>query len=210
MPELDLHRIKETLAHLRKDQPRAFGAESHEFRLNPPLQEADVIAFERLHNIALPNDYRQFLTSVGNGGAGPFYGVFPLGMMDDGFETEEWLEQGNLVGIPSEPFAFEEEWNDLSARPTDNLADEDEYWNKMEEFERVYWGSALVNGAIPVCHEGCALRIWLVVKGPQAGYLWEDKRSEYNGLSPLRLADGSFATFESWYMEWLNACAKAN
>jgi hypothetical protein len=64
----------------------------------------------------------------------------------------------------------------------------------------------VMNGAVPICHEGCALRIWLVVTGKQAGKLWEDRRSEYGGLRPVRLADGSAATFSQWYNEWLDNC----
>jgi hypothetical protein len=46
--------------------------------LNPPLREVDVVAFEDVHKVSLPPDFRQVLTEVGNGGAGPLYGVFPL------------------------------------------------------------------------------------------------------------------------------------
>jgi hypothetical protein len=62
-----------------------------------------------------------------------------------------------------------------------------------------------MNGAIPICHEGCALRIWLVVSGSQAGYLWRDSRADYAGLTPLCLRNGTGATFSSWYNEWLEA-----
>ena len=66
--------------------------------------------------------------------------------------------------------------------------------------------SKLVSGAVPICHEGCALRIWLVVTGEQAGKLWEDGRSEYTGLRPVWLSDGFSATFSEWYKEWLDNC----
>jgi hypothetical protein len=66
-----------------------------------------------------------------------------------------------------------------------------------------------VNGAIPICHEGCALRMWIVVSGEQAGNVWEDRRSEYKGLRPVRI-DRSSTTFYKWFAEWLDNCfAKA-
>jgi hypothetical protein len=193
---------------LRRAKPNVFGADDHGFQMGRPLSEADAIAFEQLHRVILPEDYRRFLTCVGNGGAGPFYGIFALGKMDDNFDLQEWHEEDGMVGVLSEPFPLEEEWNDLSAMPEEGLlgSDESEYNRQMEAFDRVYWNTSLVNGALPICHEGCALRIWLVVTGAQAGYLWEDKRSEYGGLVPVRTADGSSATFTSWYDEWMNAC----
>ena len=76
--------------------------------------------------------------------------------------------------------------------PPDDLLEknEKEYWRQMGEFEETYWSSELINGAIPICHQGCALHIWLVVTGPHAGKLWDDRRKEYEGIRPLELADG--------------------
>lgn len=43
------------------------------------MSEPDLSAFESCHRVRLPTDYRYFLARVGNGGAGPFYGLEPLG-----------------------------------------------------------------------------------------------------------------------------------
>ena len=211
MTNLDPSRITKTLACLRNAKSNVFGADAHDFRLNRPLSESDAIAFERFHRVTLPNDYRQFLTCVGNGGAGPFYGIFPLGKMDDNFDLQDWQEGVGMVGILTEPFPLMQEWNDLSAMPPEDLAERNqpEHDRQIDVFTRIYWRSSLVNGAIPICHQGCALRIWLVVTGTQAGHLWEDRRSEYGGINPLRLTDGASATFAAWYDEWMNTCLAA-
>jgi hypothetical protein len=108
--ELDTARIRKQLAQLRRLKPAVFGADVHHFQVNPRPRDAEASEFERVHNVKLPLGFRQFLTSVGNGGAGPFYGV---------------------------------------------------------------------------------------------GQLWEERRSEVAGLKPLRLGNGSPATFSRWYGEWL-------
>jgi hypothetical protein len=191
---LDVSALQETIARLQ-------------IQLNAPLSEAEIASFEQKHGIFLPTDYRQFITCIGNGGGGPFYGVFQLGFMDDNFNMRQWHENDGFVGTLSKPFSFEDEWNDVSGMPKDDLLsqDEDVYRKQMEAFESTYWSSDRMHGAIPICHEGCALRIWLIVSGKQAGKLWEDRRSEYKGLKPGRLLDASQAPFSGLYKEWLDS-----
>lgn len=206
MATLDAAYVRESLRRLSVAKIDVFGASGHHFLLNSMLAETDVLAFEQRHCVRLPSEYRHFLTAIGNGGAGPYYGVFPLEKMDGlGSEFQPWAEDDGFVGVLSEPFPLTDEWNELQGMPSDELlkTDEPEYNRQFDQFEEKYLNSALVNGAIPICHQGCALRIWLVVTGVQAGHLWHDGRSDYTGMTPLRLSDGTPATFSPWYSEWL-------
>ncbi|WP_439680934.1 SMI1/KNR4 family protein [Embleya sp. MST-111070] len=56
----------------------SFGEEKHGFRLERPLHDTRVAEFEADHHIELPDSYRSFLTTLGGGGASPFYGLMPL------------------------------------------------------------------------------------------------------------------------------------
>jgi hypothetical protein len=208
--KLDPTFVRESLRRLSATKADIFGAKEHHFLLNSPLAEVDVCELEHRHNIKLPDEYRHFLIAVGNGGAGPDYGVFSWGNCDGG----DWSEADGFVGILSEPFPFAVAWNDLQGKPPvephGNDEEEREYEKQYTEFERRYFDSSLVNGAVPICHQGCALRIWLVLTGEQTGRLWRDSRADYTGLAPLLLADGSPATFSLWYNEWLeNALQQA-
>jgi hypothetical protein len=213
LAELDPIRIEHALRHLRSTQAarEIFGANGHGFVLNPTLSEDQVSAFEIRHRVRLPDDYRKFLLHVGNGGAGPYYGIFPLGQMDGIREhLKPWHESDGFIGVLSEPFTLTNDWNDLSGMPSDDLRDDDvEYEKQFDEFEKRYWGASLMNGVVPICHEGCALRIWIVVTGEHAGRLWRDRRAEYMGVEPMLTAEGSPTTFSRWYNEWLDRCIGA-
>lgn len=52
-----------------------FGAENHQYRLEPPVPESFVREVEEKCGLSLPQDYRRFITQVGDGGAGPDYGI---------------------------------------------------------------------------------------------------------------------------------------
>lgn len=141
-----------------------FGSNGHDYALNPPLAEADLAAFERDAGVALPTDYRTFITKIGNGGAGPYYGVFRFGEHDDGHGFCSW-EKGYLVGDFSQEFPHLEAWNlppsfwDDEPSPPEGMpdAEADKLWAAWDaKLERDYWSTSLVKGAIPICHLGCA------------------------------------------------------
>ena len=77
----EIAELAEMLGRLRDADHdfRVFGAKQHHYQLGPPLSEAELVTFEAANQIRLPDAYRQFLSTVGHGGAGPFYGLEPLG-----------------------------------------------------------------------------------------------------------------------------------
>src|SRR5437764_10506 len=110
MPEvLERPTVLRLLGELdRRDRHRrVFGSGSHQYKLNPPLAVSVIEAFEKRYDVSLPGDYRSFITEIGNGGAGPCYGVLPFGKDDD---DRDW-EGGGLVGEPSKPFPHTTAWN---------------------------------------------------------------------------------------------------
>jgi len=175
----DLSRIQQKLDRLRTRDPKCglFGALSHQYRLGKLLSEADVISFERQLGVSLPAEYRQFLTQVGHGGAGPYYGLFAL---DD-------PDPENITAIErlAEPFPWTEAFQG-------EALDDDEFL-EMD-----------LPGALYLCHYGCALRFFLVVAGPCRGEVWQDFRTDGRGLFPAKAADGRRTRFLEWYEPWLD------
>jgi len=69
-----VQRILKKLEQVRARGLSCFDSDSHRFRLDAPLEEVELYAFEKEHGIRLPKDYRAFLKHAGNGGPG--YGGF--------------------------------------------------------------------------------------------------------------------------------------
>ena len=195
--------------HARKDFS-GFGAQAHRYQIGPPLSEREVAEVETQYHITLPIEYRQFLTQVGCGGAGPYYGLFPLRK-----QRGKWSWQGDgaeLLSDPSKPFPHTKAWNlppsffdrmpkwdsQSSQRDYDAAA---ERWDQLLEQE--YWAPSIMDGALPLCHMGCAYRIWLVVTGPEAGNMWTDDRVDDKGVAPLTHNKAGRVSFGDWYWDWL-------
>ena len=193
MPEvLDRPTVLRLLAELDRRDPRrkVFGSGSHDYKLNPPLPVSVIEAFEGRHGVSLPEDYRLFITEIGDGGAGPYYGLLPFGKDDD---DRDW-EGGGLVGDPvagrsrTRPPGTSRTRSGTASptrRPARRSEEEDrlmEAWDR--ELEAHYWNPAIMDGAIPICHLGCALRQWLVIHGERRGFVWDDHRADHAGHRP--------------------------
>lgn len=63
---------------------KRFGAKSHQYQWNPPARREEIEQFEEKIGVSLPKEYRDFLLYAGNGGAGPYYGLWSL-------ERVSWL-----------------------------------------------------------------------------------------------------------------------
>ncbi len=188
---------------------RVFGAASHEYTLKPPLPVSVIHAFEDRHGVSLPEDYRLFLTEIGNGGAGTYHGLLPLGKDDD---DRDWVK-GGLVGDPGKPFLHTTAWNlptpfwdgEPDWPPGTPFEEQDRLMEARDrELEAHYWDPAIMDGAVPICHTGCALRQWLVIHGGQRGHVWDDLRADQAGIAPVLDESGEPVTFAGWYMGWLD------
>lgn len=185
-----LETIARKLEQARAENRQPFG-ESHKLTLRPPLTEAQVAAIEGRIRAALPEEYRAFVTRLGDGGAGPAYGVFRL---------EQALDHSKLDKVPdllALPFPHQEAYNP----DTDPVV--------LDLYNRVDRGEARENeadaqydrqlaGALELCDEGCGHTHFLVFTGPARGTMWIDSRGADQGFLPLRV------TFLAWYERWVD------
>lgn len=163
-----------------------FGASTHQYRLADPLPQRDVEAIEHRYDIEIPADYRDFVMFDGNGGAGPGYGLWPLGLWTPDRTLEPW-DAGNWNDQPSEPFPHTSPWN-VPRSLSDNVPADDAPWEQHDAHRRLVddtnWAPGLSNGAVPIAHVGCAIYLLLIVTGCERGYIWIDDRASDNGIYP--------------------------
>jgi hypothetical protein len=156
--------------------------------LEPCIDEAEIIAFEEHHRIRLPEDYRTFISKLGNGGVGP-KSLLPLGKYDLG---DGYPQIGNMnAAFPYEKLVT------VFRDTMKNGEEESELDAWSEQLNRVWSMNKPVNGALPICDTGCKNYIWIVITGSGRGQIWEDERASANAWYPTGLS------FAQWYETWL-------
>jgi hypothetical protein len=191
-----IERVKAKLADLRRLDSAftLFGASTHHYQLGRSLTVSELAVYERRLGLPFPAEYRDFVMEVGHGGAGPFYGLFPL----DGSDPEDITDLGQV----KKPFRWTEatnpkHWQGPNVEDgvwiDDNVSD--------DETPRVFLN---VPGALYLCHYGCALRFFLVVNGLGLGEVWMDRQADDEGIAPEPGKDGTTVGFLQWYEKWLD------
>lgn len=182
-------RIQQKLLALRDldAECKLFGSDFHGYVMNPPISENKIKQFEALYKIILPSGYREFIKKIGNGGAGPYYGLERL--EHTVFADLDYRDENDLLD-PSEPFPLTQAWNQVMTK------DEEEYFDNK-------W----VTGLLRICNFGCGVSLNLVVNGEEYGNIWVDDRCSDGGIYP----DPYFGrqertTFLQWYELWLDRC----
>jgi hypothetical protein len=191
-----IQRIKAKLAQIQENieengweqYEQNFRVSAHGFQMNQPISLADLTSFEEQYSIQLPEDYRQFLLQVGNGGAGPYYGLLPLERWydySDPFGNSSLEEVINLIHL--DPVAHFS--GDCTAEPDPVTGYGVDPGNEFPEF----WSG----GTIALCNQGCNYKSSLVVNGKYRG------RVVYSGMmgEPYYMPD---ACFLDWYERWLD------
>ena len=196
-----LHRIQEKLARAKaadKDL-EVFGASSHKYHLNPPVSEAEVLAFEEKYGVQLPECYRAFVQTIGDVNAqkldfiaGPYYGLYAFGTSLDSLLYEK-IETYLKAPCNLSPDMTQEEWETLS----DPLLPSEE---EEEEDDDKYFAerAKVFGGLLPLGSQGCTYEHALVLNGKYAG------RVVNVDLDLLQPKFAFEANFLDWYERYLD------
>jgi hypothetical protein len=190
----DLRAIVDKLEAVRAKAPESKACAL--VTLGPPLAIAEVARIEEAIGVALPEDFRAFVTEIGNGGTSNGYRLLPLGTIDFGYGEKPWLGNDEYVRDARSPFPYREPWNWDEQRL-------EGVFEGHDELTKAYW--APVDGAIPLAAESDYQHEWLVVSGPERGNVWHDGRIQQCGWCPWLDAESAHRSFRSWYEGLLDA-----
>jgi hypothetical protein len=188
--------IQTKLQELRAIDPKysVFGASNHKYRSNKVITESELNHFESKYGINLPAGFKSFLLKVGNGGAGPYYG---LETIEDSLYVDLDYKRENEFLDPSVPFPINTQWN---MKFTGDHENEEEY----KVFEEKYFDSKWETGLLRICNYGCGVSLNLIVNGQEYGNIWVDDRGSDGGIYPDPYFDQNGRTnFLDWYLLWL-------
>jgi len=190
-----LHRIQQKLSQAKAADKNleVFGADAHQYHLNPPVSEAEVLAFEKKYGVQLPECYRAFMLTIGDAKAkksdfiaGPYFGLYAFGTSVDSLLYEK-IETYLKAPCNLSPDMTQEEWETLS----DPLLPSEE---EEEDDDDKYFAerAKVFGGLLPLGSQGCTYEHALVLNGKYAGRVVN---------VDLDLAQPKFA-FETNFLDW--------
>ena len=166
-------------ASLADPERKVFGANTHQYNLNPVLSLDDVQAYQKKYHVVLPSEYVFLITQVGNGGAGPYYGIYPLDLnqprpenLGTPFITSRLTQQqwtGKLM-----PISCENE--DLEDCP-------DDLYEQIE--------AEVLQGLYPVGTQGCSYETMVTAQGEETNRVfyvdvdWSYENPPYDTQMPF-------------------------
>lgn len=219
------NRILEKLSTLKSFDKRfaLFGAEGHQYQLEPPITEEEVVQIEQENNIHLPADYRFFITNISNRGAGPDYGFYGLTInnrrhLKGSFNHEEILQKGVLkewnedreIVLQAYGELLKQHYTDISIVDTHDLftkikelnIDLGVGYNSWPEYTIQHLKSEHevdlydLTGYVGVVDIGCGHQYILIIKGQYEGHV------VFYGNHDEHYSTG--LTFIEFYEDWLD------
>ncbi len=164
-----------------------FGSSSHRYEMKSVISKTKLEKWQLKHGVTLPEPFAEFLMTIGNGGAGPYYGVYSLQ------KATSYTEEPAL-SLPSilRPRMSKAEWNGLIA-PL--ISDED---ISDEQYEQTR--SQILGGMLCIGTQGCDYDMYLVLDGPYRGRLVYT--NDFYEDAPFFFVYD--LTFLDWYERWLD------
>ncbi len=194
-----IQELKYWMEKAREADPKfqVFGSETHKYRFEKPVSLEKVRAFEEKHRMKLPENYVRVLTELGNGGAGPYYGLHSLEKLYGvGYTDEFWGDAEETFIDASLTLEAWKAWNEMM-RKLDLEADDAVYENMVEKVA----ANALVIGT-----QGCTYDCLLMCGGSEQGKIVYFDENLEEDAKPIF----THMTFEEWMLGFFKEVAAGN
>lgn len=188
-----VQRISKKIQELKnKDKHfKVFGAKDHKYVLQNPISFEELEKIEKKYKIYLPDEYVAFITCLGNGGAGPDYGLYSLQKAIDETDKDTDISKTSLFTSNKRLKEFMDKNNKVSG------ADE-----QFCDFSKVF------NGTMEINTEGCTFRNNIILNGCNAGKViaicWDTIEEEIETFNCKK----ELVNFLDWYEKWLDDSTK--
>ena len=181
-------------ASLVDSEREVFASDSHEYRLNPTISIEEVRKFEAEHNVKLPSEYVFFVTQVGNGGAGPFYGINSLTKNNIMGDTEDVPFISSKVTVES--------WREKIAQTTEDDFDDDFDDEFDDEFcEGI--SKEVTRGCFALGTQGCSYETIMLANGPEENRIFYIDFDWFDEYPPFDTGMTFLQWYESFFLEIL-------
>jgi len=194
--------VERILEQARRMDPQLemFGVADHQYRLGSPVDLAFVRTIEEAYHFRFPEDYVQFITEVGDGGAGPGYGLYPFGYYCTEVESTKEAKAREIylrgLGRELKLLPIESEWLE------DFCISKEEYEKNPEKYFQggkgsFNWDNDTPYGFFHLGTYGCWRDFGLITAGERYGQVF------------IHNTEGAFElearNFEEFYQDWLNS-----
>lgn len=176
-----------------------FGADTHKYKLNPPIEASFVRTIEEKYGFILPEDYFQFITEVGDGGAGPDYGIQSFTELltegVDSYSKRYWEEYRYSLAKPFVPRPMVAEEVEEFAIATKEAYERNpaKYFICEEDLETRFCDT---DGFFTLGTHGCQWDFGLIITGEKRGQVFDtDNEGAYGFVAN---------SFTEFYQKWLN------
>nr|WP_145405127.1 SMI1/KNR4 family protein [Paenibacillus xylanexedens] len=187
--ETQLDRIKYKLEQAKQKDAAflVFGSSSHQYKVDKKLSTKELAQWQANNQVTLPEPYALFLTEVGNGGAGPYYGIYSIEKATSYTDSHALTTKCVL-----HPKMTKEEWNHL-IEPL--ISDED-----ISDLEYEAARDQVLGGMLCIGTQGCEYDMYLILEGTNRGKVVYT--SDFHPDHPFFFVYEEH--FLDWYERWLD------
>ncbi len=185
-----------------------FGASHHKWHFGEPVNLQQIHNFESDMKITLPEPFVRYLTELGNGGAGPDYGIYSLEMMR---ERNPFLAKTANLPVMLDHSLTAAQWTDYAQKyeALDDKIMADEFDTTEEQECAVQELDAmelhLLAGGIFINTPGCTMNSILMCRGAAMGEVFT---IDFDYIYQLQSEPYCHGKFEDWIIREMQRSLK--